>query len=697
MDGTYKNRVRVEFIVGGAMQAYATASTADVIVPIDSREEVEQIPDMPNLVKVPLGRQDTVLSLLERLREAGLEVDELLAEYRQHNVYLGSGMAQDPRLGACAIQDLALRGELAQLFGQVFVRVLEACNAQLDQLVVRELNSNAGGMGAGGGPEVGARFCAYAAQQTSAKIRRQMVRLGGLTYTAVAPRSIGNVGKVTKENVSLMLEKPSAAWELRDMEFYELPLRSEDGAAVRGNRTLRGLLAGTLAQARFTEEVNRLLDRCEANPTLTSQFDGMLRGRAWWSKTLDANLVMRAAASSYRDQLKALRQHPDPADLEVAERVEVELDPRNNPLPPVEKVMAALRTPEGVQSPVLDDFVQAALQTFNSTVWVFSSHAQAGSLHEVLGPPERPPSLEAFRMRCRRLRGLLAHLRQAHEAAQTAQKAMARRFERQRQAMQREVSRLRSVRHTMALLLYSRLRVLRRLQARFEAYQAMHTRYSEACARMESLAAAVTQVEQDLAQYEAQWLKRLEGGLEAIIGKWAVHLDTVVFSPLEAVYSDLIDATLRASIEASNGQDTRAWAVMQPVLLRAVAQVTLQGLAEMLQTTPDPGAMLTAIEDERYAYTAPLWGGMSSYAEPRYRFVVLPPVAANDLAALQRAAKERHFGPTLAMAESVVAGCCIVALAFFPVTKLEEVQPPVYTHGTMSLNGQVHMAAGAAA
>src|SRR2546425_12774672 len=122
MDSMYTHRVTVEFIVGGAWQPYALASKAEVVVLIDSREEVEQVPDAPRLIKVALGGQDTVLSLLERLREAKPEIEALLTEYRQRsNVYLGAGMAQDPRLGTCAIQDLAVRGELTQLFDQVFV------------------------------------------------------------------------------------------------------------------------------------------------------------------------------------------------------------------------------------------------------------------------------------------------------------------------------------------------------------------------------------------------------------------------------------------------------------------------------------------------------------------------------------------------------------------------------------------------
>jgi hypothetical protein len=78
---------------------------------------------------------------------------------------------------------------------------------------------------------VGTQFCAYAPQRTSAKIRRHMVRLGGLAYAAVAPQAFINVGYTTAANIALMLETQTPAWELRDLELYELPLRSEDGLA----------------------------------------------------------------------------------------------------------------------------------------------------------------------------------------------------------------------------------------------------------------------------------------------------------------------------------------------------------------------------------------------------------------------------------------------------------------------------------
>ena len=42
MDSLYHHRVVVDFISGGALQRYAPASRADLIVLIDSVEEVEE-------------------------------------------------------------------------------------------------------------------------------------------------------------------------------------------------------------------------------------------------------------------------------------------------------------------------------------------------------------------------------------------------------------------------------------------------------------------------------------------------------------------------------------------------------------------------------------------------------------------------------------------------------------------------------
>ena len=60
-----------------------------------------------------------------------------------------------------------------------------------------------------------------------------------------------------------------------------------------------------------------------------------------------------------------------------------------------------------------------------------------------------------------------------------------------------------------------------------------------------------------------------------------------------------------------------------------------------------------------------------------------PPLAPADLATLHQVAKERHFRPTLVMTDTVVAGCCIVALAFYPVHSRDEVLPPLYANGAI--------------
>jgi hypothetical protein len=171
-------------------------------------------------------------------------------------------------------------------------------------------------------------------------------------------------------------------------------------------------------------------------------------------------------------------------------------------------------------------------------------------------------------------------------------------------------------------------------------------------------------------------LTPLEQGLEALIGARPVAVDTVVFATFNTMYEALMEATIQATTGTSHTLDP--WARLRAVLRHAVVQVTLQGLAEMLQSAPDPAALLAAVEEGRWAYVSPPWGGVHSYVEPRYQFLVLPPMATADLAALQRAAAERHFAPAIVTVNTVAAGCCIVALAFSPVSKRSEVEPPLY-------------------
>jgi len=656
MDSQYANQARVDIMAGGGFQDYARVSRAHVVTVFDNQQEVSAIPDRPNLIKIPLGGDDTVLSMLTRLSAAKPDVQPLLAEYEQrNNIHLGSGMAQDPRLGACVIQDLDVRGELEPIFEEMFIRVLEAVNGSLGLLVVHEFNSNAGGMGAGGAPEIGARFCAYAAQYTTAKIRRRMMRLGGLTYAPLSWRTIRNTRDVTRDNLAFMVDGPIAVRELRDLELYELPLRSEAGDPIRDKQRLRSQLAATLAQARYTDCVNDGLNLREINEIPASRFGGMLRGLACWSHMLDPEALVRAAAAHCRQQLKALRQHPEPAAMDLVERLEVALTPRGHTLPTVDDIMALLSQPQGAHAVRIDEAVRADPQRFDATVWIYTAQAQSIALHDLLHAPERPASLAALCAHRQRLRGLLAHLEQAREAAQQAVAVQTRSLHTHRQAMHSTLRRLRSFRRYLDAMMQSAMRVKRGVQARWEAYASAHARHSEAVARLEVLSAAVAQVAETLERYEWQWLGRIETGLETVVGTWGLALGSVAFAPLEVFYSDLLDATLPAITAAASGKMEKARAILRPVLLDAVSHVTLEGLAQMLETTAEAGAIITALADERFAYRAPLWGGASTHVPPRYHYVILPPVAAADLAALTQAAAERHFTPSLAPAASAVA------------------------------------------
>jgi hypothetical protein len=77
------------------------------------------------------------------------------------------------------------------------------------------------------------------------------------------------------------LDEP--AGQLRDLELYELPLRSENDRMVRDDSLLRARLAATLLQSRFTTGVDGLLDSRRVSDIPTSPSGAMLRGQVSWS------------------------------------------------------------------------------------------------------------------------------------------------------------------------------------------------------------------------------------------------------------------------------------------------------------------------------------------------------------------------------------------------------------------------------
>src|SRR5438034_381326 len=123
----------VDFVVGGSGHRWPEASEADVVVVVDSLNELEDVPDLSKLVKLPLGDHETVLTLLERNCERNPKAAQLHKEYAERgtNLNLSDGMAQDPRIGELAIDDAAASGRLEEVFREVLIRLLERCNGKL--------------------------------------------------------------------------------------------------------------------------------------------------------------------------------------------------------------------------------------------------------------------------------------------------------------------------------------------------------------------------------------------------------------------------------------------------------------------------------------------------------------------------------------------------------------------------------------
>ncbi|MGH9837480.1 MAG: hypothetical protein ACREEM_01705 [Blastocatellia bacterium] len=673
------NQATVDFVVGGCPQYFIAASKANIIVVVDAGRELTRVADLPHIIKLPLGDQDTVLTLLERVSQHQPEAQAVLDEYRKApNVHVAHGMAQDWRLGRLAISDLWRRGELDAIFAQILNRAMEVTGGYLETIEVREINGNAGGTGSGGAPEIGEFFIQYAVLRTGAMILHRMIRFGGLSFVTVAPRAGFNTYNATEDNLNDALAYAEAR-RIYDLELIELPLRNEAGLPLRDNREMRALLAGALLQARFAPEVARTVDAIENNLKTTHALGAVRLVQADWSEFMDRELLIRAAATDFRHQLKALREQPEAPDLTVAEEAYVELGDPDSTLPAVDEAMKALGQGRLAATSMIDRLLDAPLARHKTVVWLRTLQSRLLALDQVLNPTsDRPGSLTEVREHCRRSRGVIARLEQTLAAARQAQEETDGRIEKLRRALREEKKMIVSWTGFATEIFKSAKRVRQERRLLVESFCETHRQAGEWSAKTEALQSALEQVRNELAQYEQLWIKRIEQGLDDAIGNRPATSDAALFASLEAIYPSLLDAILR--------DPTGAEGLLQALLLGAVSQITLQGLGEMLGSDADPQAIIAALEQENFAWSAPLWGGGIRYEPPRHRFIILPPLAAGDLAALKRAAEERGFTATLATTELTAAGCCIVQLSFFPVARREDVLTPFYAGARLNQN-----------
>lgn len=65
-------RAVIDFIEGGSPQIYTAASNAEAVVMVGPLAEASWVPNLPNVIKVPLGNNETVISLVERIQGIAL-------------------------------------------------------------------------------------------------------------------------------------------------------------------------------------------------------------------------------------------------------------------------------------------------------------------------------------------------------------------------------------------------------------------------------------------------------------------------------------------------------------------------------------------------------------------------------------------------------------------------------------------------
>lgn len=649
--------------VGGTPQTYARVAEADVTVMVDSVDELARVPARDTLIKVPAGDLETLQTLVERMSGDDL-AGAIAGGYRgRPNILLSKGMAQDPRIGELVVRDLVRSGKMEAVARQAMNLVMVAANGALSHVEVVEVNSNAGGMGAGGGPEIGHYLAAHMEAFSRATVKHSMFRVGALTYLPVAPRAASNARLATKSNI-LRLGKQRAARRIQSLELVELPLRSHAGRVVGENHEQRDRLTSVLMQARRSPEVVELLDSLEVNDR-AGEFGEFGRLAPSWSGFLDSRELVRGAAVHY---LRAIGQRPNAwaGNSPAGEGREVVVVPGDLNIPAAEAVLDELRAQPHSDGPLLVRLLNED-QARHAGGIALKSGESSTPLDVLVRQFERGEVTEeyvgslvaALRRKLSATRAEAAEARARRDTSRkTLRAALAVARKKARSPWNVILSKVESSRDAAA----RNTRLVRSFEPLVRPLVEQHTRFVHCLDAVEVLNTAIDLLERAANSRFAP----LVAALTRLVGSGAPGTGRVR-------YKALADAAPKLGEAAAQNDEALADA-----LLASVASVTLAGVAALFGVLPEPAAIVTALVESRYPWVAPMWGGASTYAEPRHRLVVFPPMQDDDFEALRREAELRGFRPLLRCAGSAAAGCAVVALDFYAVEEYADILPAFY-------------------
>ncbi len=626
-------------------------------------DELARVPARDTLIKLPVGDHETLQTLLERVAGDSLAA-ALAAEYEgRPNILLSKGMAQDPRIGALLARDLVRRGELEGVARRVMTLLMISANGTLSHVEVVEVNSNAGGMGAGGGPEIGQFLATHIERFSRATVKYTMIRIGALTYLPVAPRAAANARLATRANLA-RLGKQRTERRILDVELAELPLRGEDGQALGAEYDSRSWLASTLFQARRSPEVTALLDAREVNHRV-GEFGEFRRIAAGWSRPIHSSVLVREGAAYY---LRAIRELPAhwsryPAADSV---MEITVIPGDLDLSSIEQVLQELKTQPLGDGPVLTRLLTET-QNVPSTGVVLRTDANEIDMDGLACRFARGEVKEEY------MGGLMNSLRRKlGQSREDLSRARAR----------CELSR-QSVRTSLAASRNKPLSAWSKMWRKFESTRDTARRNAKSLRALEpalrSLCldfAVVARCSASISILEKaiEIIERAAGSKFEILSAALARMADLGTPPTGfARYAPFDDVT--AKLEKAAAQSDQA---LHDALMGCVQSISLAGVAAMFDVTPEVASIVTAMQESRFAWIAPLWGGASTFSEPRHRIVVMPPMSDSDFDVLRREAERRIFRPLLRRTASAAAGCAVVSLDFYPVEEYEHILPAFY-------------------
>ncbi len=193
--------------MGQIMAHNLSAIGATMGILFENAEELGATTFDPRVITVPLARDETVKSIVERHKDEPLYA-ELCKRIAKRQGDLSIGLAQVKGLGLMALDEVMV---LETIFGRIWNHIVEQSDAHPRRIVILAVSSGSGGTGAGTLREALDRFTRYISGRSNAIVSVYLYRFGPYSFNGCGNNVLNNGAFTHVEDLNWVLSDPTGA------------------------------------------------------------------------------------------------------------------------------------------------------------------------------------------------------------------------------------------------------------------------------------------------------------------------------------------------------------------------------------------------------------------------------------------------------------------------------------------------------